>query len=65
MNTKTILIVIALLLAGILGVMVYQMNEPKTPLEQFEADLNEAGEDLGEAVEELGEDIQDAVNPKP
>jgi predicted small secreted protein len=65
-NTKTILIVIALLLAGILGFMAYQeYNTPKTPMEQLGADLEDAADDVGDAIEGLGEDIQDAAKPKP
>lgn len=61
MNTKTIMLIIALLLAGILGFMVYQSNQPKTPMEQLGADLEDAADDVGDAVEDLGEDIQDAA----
>ena len=65
MNTKTILILIALLLSGILGIMVYQMNQPKTPLEQLGSDLEDAAGDLGDAVEDFGKDIQDTTKPQP
>lgn len=61
MNTKTILLVIAALLAGILGFMVYQANQPKTPMEQLGSDLEDAANDVGDAVQDLGEDIQDAA----
>lgn len=57
-TNKTLLVLIALLLAAILGVLVYQMNQPKTPGEKLERALNNAGDDIGEALEDLGKDIQ-------
>lgn len=60
-NLKLLLLVIALLLAGILGVLVYDMNQPKTPLEKFEAGLNDAADEMGAALQDLGRDIEDAA----
>ncbi len=51
---------VVLLLAAILGVLVYQANQPKTPGEKIEAALSDAADDIGDAVEDLGEDIQDS-----
>lgn len=51
MNNKMVLVIIALLLAGILGVLAVQYNDrPKT-----------LGEQVGEAIEDVGEEIQDAA----
>ena len=57
-TNKTLLIMVVLLLAAILGVLVYQANQPKTPGEKIEAALNNAADDIGDAVEDLGEGIQ-------
>lgn len=57
-TNKTLLVLIVLLLAGILGVMVYQMNQPKTTGEKIEDAVNSAADDVGNALEDLGEDIQ-------
>lgn len=55
MNNKGILIVIALVLLGILGVMVvnYQ-EEQKSPVEKI-------SEGVSEGVEEIGDEIDDAT----
>ena len=45
-NNKTLVLVIALLLAGILGVMVYKETR-QTPGEKIEAGLNDAASGLG------------------
>lgn len=50
MNTKTILFVIAILLAVIAGAVAYEASRPKT-----------AGEQIGEAIEDVGNSVQDAA----
>lgn len=56
MNNKGLLIVIALILVGILGVMVVQYQEhQKSPMEKI-------GEGVGDAAENVGDDIKDATN---
>lgn len=55
MNNKGLLVIIAIILVGILGVMVVQYNErQKSPIEQV-------GDSVGEAVEEVGDEIDDAT----
>lgn len=49
MNNKAILIVIALILVGILGVLVFQATK-KTPEEQIADSVSETVEDIGNAV---------------
>ncbi len=51
MNTKTILLVIAVLLAAIAGFVAYESSRPKT-----------TGEQISEAVEEVGDEVGDAVD---
>ena len=51
MNTKTILVIIAILLAGIAGMLVYETSRPKT-----------TGEQVGEAIDEVGNSISNAVD---
>ncbi len=58
MNAKSLLLIIALLLAGVLGVLVYKEMQPKTTGEKIEDAINSAGNDIGDALEDLGEDIQ-------
>lgn len=58
MNAKSLLLIIALLLAGILGVMIYKEYQPKTTGEKIEDAINSAGNDIGNALEDLGNDIQ-------
>lgn len=48
-NNKTLLIVIALALIGILGVLVLQATE-KTPQEKIADSISETVEDIGDAV---------------
>ncbi len=58
MNNRSLLIVIALILAGILGVMVVQYQErQKSPIEQI-------GDSVGEAVEEIGDEIDDNTDAR-
>ena len=62
MNTKTILLVIAVLLAVIAGVLVYQQtNQPKTTGEKIEDALNDAADDVGDAVDDVADSIEDAA----
>jgi CHASE3 domain sensor protein len=62
MNTKTILLVIAVLLAAIAGILLYQqVTEPKTAGEQFEEALNEVADDIGDAVDDMADSIEDAA----
>lgn len=57
-NNRSLLIVIALILVGILGVMVVQYQErQKSPIEQI-------GDSVGEAVEEIGDEIDDNTNAR-
>ncbi len=51
MNNKMILVVIALLLAGILGFLAIEHNNRPKSL----------GEQVGEAIEEVGDEIDDAT----
>ena len=57
-TNRTLLVLIVLLLTAILGVLVYQINQPKTTGEKIEDAISSAGDDIGDALEELGEDIQ-------
>lgn len=58
MNNKGLLVVIALILVGILGVMVVQYQErQKSPIER-------AGDSIGEAVEEVGDEIDDNTDAR-
>lgn len=59
-TNRTLLILVVLLLAGILGMLVYELQRPKTASEKIEDALNNAADDIGDAVEDLGEDIQKA-----
>lgn len=64
MSTKSILIVIAVILLGIFGVLVYEATRPKTPGEQLAESIDAVANDIGEAVEEVGDEIQDAAREK-
>lgn len=58
MNNRSLLIVIALILVGILGVMVVQYQErQKSPIEQI-------GDSVDEAVEEIGDEIDDNTDAR-
>lgn len=71
MNTKTILIVVAALLAIVAGVLVYQQsNQPQTTGEKIEAAVESAADDIGDAatdvqdaVEDAAEDVKEEVAP--
>ena len=52
MNSNTgLLVVIAVVLIAILGIFIYQAQEPDT-----------VGEQISESVEEMGDDVGDAVD---
>ncbi len=58
MNNKGLLIVIALILVGILGVLVIQNQQrQESPIEQV-------GNSIGEAVEEVGDEIDDNTDAR-
>lgn len=62
MNTKTILLVIAVLLAAIAGILLYQQaNQPETAGEQLEEALNDVADDVGDAVDGVADSIEDAT----
>jgi hypothetical protein len=62
MNTKTILIVVAALLALAVGVMLYQQStQPKTTGEKIEAALDSASDDIGDAVTDVQDAVEDAA----
>ena len=53
MNNKALLVVIAIVLVGILGVMVVQYNQrQETPMEQISDSVNEAAEEIGDEVDD-------------
>ena len=56
-DNKTLLLVIALLLAGIFGVMVYRETH-KTPAEKIQEGLSDAASGVGDAVQKMGADIK-------
>ncbi len=56
MNTKSLITIVIVLLAGILAVMVFQANE-KTPIEKMSDGVNEF-------VEEVGDEIDDNTTVK-
>lgn len=60
-SNKTMLVLVVLLLGAILGILVYQGNQPKTTGEKIEDAVNSAADDIGDAVEEVGDDIQDST----
>lgn len=51
MNTKSILIIITIVLIGIAGLLAYEASRPQT-----------TGEKIGEAVDSVGNDISNAVD---
>jgi HAMP domain-containing protein len=58
MNNKGLLIVIALVLVGILGVLAMQYQErQKSPIERV-------GDSVSETVEEVGDEIDDHTDAK-
>jgi NADH:ubiquinone oxidoreductase subunit 6 (subunit J) len=58
MNNKGVLIVIALVLIGILGIMVVNYNEEqKSPGQKI-------SEGVSETVEEIGDEIDDATTAR-
>ena len=62
MNTKSLLIIITVLLVAILGFMAYQESQkPQTPGEKLEAAMEQGTDAIGEAVEDAGNQMQDAA----
>lgn len=58
MNNKGLMIIIALVLLGILGVMVANYNEEqKSPVEKI-------SEGVSETVEEIGDEVDDATTKR-
>lgn len=53
MNNRGLLIVIALILVGILGVLVVQYQKREKPLDE------RIGDSVSEVVEEVGDEIDD------
>ena len=58
MNNKGLLVVIALILVGILGVMVVQYQQREKPLDQ------RIGDSVNEVVEEVGDEIDDNTDAR-
>lgn len=58
MNNKGLLIVIALILIGILGVLVMQYQKREKPLEE------RIGDSFSETVEEIGDEIDDNTDAR-
>lgn len=61
MNTKLLLLVIALLLAGILGAVAYNASQPKTTGEQIADTIEDAADDVGDAVKDAADEVGDAA----
>ena len=58
MNNKGLLVLIAVILVGILGVLVMQYQErQKSPMEKI-------GDSVSETVEEIGDEIDDHTDAK-
>ena len=58
MNNKGLLVIIALILAGILGVLAVQYHErQKSPMEKI-------GEGVGDAFKKVGSDVDHATDSK-
>lgn len=53
MNNRGLLVVIAVILIGILGVMVFQYQKREKPLDE------RIGDSVSEVVEEVGDEIDD------
>lgn len=58
MNNKGLLIVIAVVLIGILGVMIVQYQKREQPLDQ------RIGDSVSEVVEEVGDEIDDNTDAR-
>jgi hypothetical protein len=58
MNSKGLLIVIAVIALGILGMLIAEANRPKTTGEKIGDAVNAVGNDIGNAIEDAGEEIQ-------
>ncbi len=57
MSQKAMLAIIAIVLLGILGVLVYE-NTKKSPAEKMADSIGEAVEDVGEAVQEEAQKLK-------
>ncbi len=58
MNNRGLLIVIAVVLIGILGVMIVQYQKREKPLDQ------RIGDSVSEVVEEVGDEIDDNTDAR-
>jgi hypothetical protein len=58
MNNRALLIVIAIVLIGILGMMVVQYQKRERPLDE------RIGDSVGEVVEEVGDEIDDNTDAR-
>ncbi len=58
MNNRSLLIVIAIVLVGILGVMVVQYQKREKPLDE------RIGDSVTEVVEEVGDEIDDNTDAR-
>lgn len=58
MNNRALLIVIAVVLVGILGMMVVQYQKREKPLDQ------RIGDSVSEVVEEIGDEIDDNTDAR-
>ena len=61
-TNRALLILVFFLQVPSRGVVVYQMNQPKTTADKIEDALNSAADDVGNALDDLGEDIQKEAN---
>jgi hypothetical protein len=58
MNNRSLLIVIAIVLIGILGIMVVQYQKREKPLDE------RVGDSVSEVVEEVGDEIDDNTDAR-
>ncbi|HEU4838074.1 MAG TPA: hypothetical protein VFS88_01530 [Micavibrio sp.] len=58
MNNRALLIVIAIVLIGILGMMVVQYQKRERPLDE------RIGNSVGEVVEEIGDEVDDNTDAR-
>lgn len=56
MNSHTgFLVVIAVVLIGILGIFIYQAQEPDTVGEQISESVENAGDEMGDAIDDAAD----------
>ena len=60
-NTKTVLIVVAAVVVGVLATIVWQKNY-RTDSIQNDKTIGEAIDDAGDNLEEAGEEIKDEID---